>query len=128
MKRGLAVIEPLVHDSRGAALEHFAGPREVQTAMPEREIVFRRIEADLRISVPPINVKAAAVPRLRSHGVALDPADLKIAFKHDRYVVPVAVSQKRQNAPLSSPNNRRGPRPFRHASHGPRSPLSRGSK
>lgn len=57
-KMCLTIIEPVVDDRRGAALEHFAGPRDIEPAMPARQFPLRRIEGDLPIIVPPINVKA----------------------------------------------------------------------
>ncbi len=69
-KPDLAVIEPFIDDRRGAAGKHFAGPREVQTAMPEREIAFGRIEVDLQINVPPINVKPERWLIQHSYGFA----------------------------------------------------------
>jgi hypothetical protein len=54
---GLAVIEPLIGDCRGAAGKDFAGAREIQAAMPQCQIAFGRVKGDLQLIVPPINVK-----------------------------------------------------------------------
>jgi len=53
----LAIVAPVSDDCRGAAREHFDSACEIQSAMLEREITLRRIEADLQLNVPPINVK-----------------------------------------------------------------------
>jgi hypothetical protein len=54
---GLAVIEPLIGDRRGAAGKNLAGPQEIQAAMSQRQIAFGRVKGDLQLIVPPINVK-----------------------------------------------------------------------
>jgi hypothetical protein len=57
----LAVVEPIVDDRRGATVEDLAGPREIETAMPARQLPFGWIESDIQLNVPPIIVKRAGV-------------------------------------------------------------------
>ncbi len=40
----LAIVETVVDDRCGAAVKHFAGPGEIETAMPARQRTFRGIE------------------------------------------------------------------------------------
>ena len=60
----LAIIEPVVDDRCGAAVEYLASAREIQPAMPTRQLTLRRIEGDVHtLIVPPINVKEWIRPR-----------------------------------------------------------------
>src|ERR1700722_15407355 len=54
----LAIIEPLVGDHRSSALEHFAGPHEIQAAMPERQRTLRRVEGNVQINCTPNKCQA----------------------------------------------------------------------
>src|SRR6185295_12061384 len=52
---GFAVCEPVIDDGRRSAGKQLVGPREIESAMPQREIALRWIEGDLHeLNVPPI--------------------------------------------------------------------------
>jgi hypothetical protein len=84
-KSYLAIVAPLIRDRCCAASKHLARSREIQSAKLERQITLRRIEGDLHLIVPPINVKQGASfsapsserPRAsRTQSIELDPGRL----------------------------------------------------
>jgi hypothetical protein len=59
----LAIVAPVINDRRRSAGENLGGPCEIQSTMLECAITLRRVEADLQLIVPPINVKHSQQPK-----------------------------------------------------------------